>query len=130
MTNEVDALKRQLAELQQRNARLEKINQALMQRVESGPESTDGAYDNFKHSVYLAEQVRERTEALNEVMHNLKSTNSELVTANEAATHAHDLLRQAIESISDAFVLYDADRKLVLANSRFNQFWESSGIAI
>jgi PAS domain S-box-containing protein len=130
LSAEVDELKRRLAELEDKNQRLEKINQALMHRVEAGPENSDGAYDNFKHSVYLAEQVRERTEALNEAMHSLKSTNVELVRANAAATNAHDLLRQAIESISDAFVLYDADRKLVLANSRFNQFWQCSGIEI
>ncbi|WP_246624627.1 NahK/ErcS family hybrid sensor histidine kinase/response regulator [Oceanobacter mangrovi] len=130
MNPEVEDLNRQLAELQQENQRLKKINQALMQRVEAGPDSTDGAYDNFKHSVFLAEQVRERTEALNEAMHSLKSTNTELVQANAAATHAHELLKQAIESISDAFVLYDAERKLVMANSRFNQFWVNSGIEI
>ncbi len=130
MSAEVDDLKRRLAEFEDKNRRLEKINRALMHRVEAGPENSDGAYDNFKHSVYLAEQVRERTEALNEAMHSLKSTNVELVRASAAATNAHDLLRQAIESISDAFVLYDADRKLVLANSRFSQFWQSSGIEI
>ncbi|MDO6805911.1 hypothetical protein Q4595_25875, partial [Wenyingzhuangia sp. 1_MG-2023] len=72
MSAEVDELKRRLAELEDKNQRLEKINQALMHRVEAGPENSDGAYDNFKHSVYLAEQVRERTEALNEAMHSLK----------------------------------------------------------
>ncbi|MCY0963687.1 NahK/ErcS family hybrid sensor histidine kinase/response regulator [Parathalassolituus penaei] len=119
-----------MEELTRRNERLEKINQALMQRVEAGPENSDGAYDNFKHSVYLAEQVRERTEALNQAMHSLKSTNQELIRASAEAHNAHDLLRQAIESISDAFVLYDSQRRLVLANSRFNQFWQASGIEI
>jgi two-component system, sensor histidine kinase len=130
LNSEVEHLRRQLAELTQRNRRLEKINQALMERVEAGPENSDGAYDNFKHSVYLAEQVRERTEALNQAMHSLKSTNQELIRASAEAHNAHDLLRQAIESISDAFVLYDAQRRLVLANSRFNQFWQASGIEI
>lgn len=130
MSEEVETLQRRLEALERRNQRLEKINKALMQRVESGPDTSDGAYDSFKHSVYLAEQVRERTEALNEAMQSLKTTNLELMRANAAATHANELLRQAIESISDAFVLYDADRKLVLANSRFSQFWQDAGIEI
>ncbi len=128
--SEVEQLRQQVAELSSRNQRLEKINQALMQRVESGPDRDEVAYDRFKHSVLLAEQVRERTEALNEAMYRLKSTNQELLRATSEAQQAHELLREAIESISDAFVLYDAKRHLVLANTRFSQFWQASGIDI
>lgn len=130
MSTELEQLKQQVAQLQQRNRRLEKINQALVKRVEAGPEQDEGAYDHFKHSVFLAEQVRERTQALNDTMQRLKSTNQELLRATAEAQHAHELLREAIESISDAFVLYDAQRQLVLANSRFSQFWRSAGIQI
>jgi len=130
LSTELEQLRQQVAELQQRNRRLEKINQALVKRVEAGPEQDEGAYDHFKHSVFLAEQVRERTQALNDTMQRLKSTNQELLRATAEAQHAHELLREAIESISDAFVLYDSKRHLVLANSRFNAFWRSAGVQI
>ncbi|MBM96657.1 MAG: hybrid sensor histidine kinase/response regulator, partial [Oceanospirillaceae bacterium] len=130
MSTELERLRRQVAELQQKNKRLKKINQALVKRVEAGPDQDEGAYDHFKHSAFLAEQVRERTQALNDTMHRLKSTNQELLRATAEAQHAHELLREAIESISDAFVLYDSRRRLLMANSRFNQFWRAAGIQI
>ncbi len=124
------AMERRLLQLEQENRRLRKINRALMERVESGPSNHGGAYGNFEHAVFLAEQVRERTEALNAALSELKHSNRALKAASNEAQNAHGLLRDAIESISDAFVLYDGDRRLVLANSKFSEFWRASGVQI
>ncbi|HEY5717958.1 MAG TPA: NahK/ErcS family hybrid sensor histidine kinase/response regulator, partial [Motiliproteus sp.] len=123
-------LEQRLQQLEQENRRLRKINAALMQRVESGPSNHGGAYGNFEHAVLLAEQVRERTEALNTALSELKHSNRALKVASSEAQNAHGLLRDAIESISDAFVLYDGERRLVLANSKFSEFWRASGVQI
>ena len=112
------------------NRKLKKINSALMQRVESGPARQEGAYGDFEHAVFLAEQVREQTLALNSALEEIKHSNQALKQANHEAQTAHGNLQDAIESISDAFVLYGRDRRLLLANSKFKQFWQASGIDI
>ncbi|MDH0895804.1 MULTISPECIES: hybrid sensor histidine kinase/response regulator NahK/ErcS' [unclassified Pseudomonas] len=116
-------LRARVAELEARNARLEKINAALIERVESGHSLRSDGYAAFQHSVILAEQVRERTDALNQAMTELKSSNQLLREARQRAETAHHHLIDAIESISDAFVLFDKEQRIVLFNSRFREFW-------
>ncbi|RDE25378.1 PAS domain S-box protein [Motiliproteus coralliicola] len=101
-----------------------------MERVESGPSRSEGAYGSFEHAVFLAEQVRDRTDALNSALEEIKLSNQALKLANAEAQTAHLNLQEAIESISDGFVLYDRDRRLLLANSNFKTFWEACGIQI
>lgn len=115
-----------LAELERENAKLRRINAALIERVESGGARREGAYAAFEHSVVLAEQVRERTDALNQAMSELKASNRLLSDARLRAETAHQHLVDAIESISDAFVLFDAQQRIVLFNSRFKSFWARS----
>lgn len=86
----------------------------------------DDAYAAFQYSVELAEQVRERTDALNQAMAELKASNHLLSEARLRAETAHQHLIDAIESISDAFVLFDANQRIVLFNSRFRSFWEKT----
>ena len=112
-----------LAALEAENARLRTINAALIERVESGHSLRSDGYAAFQHSVVLAEQVRERTDALNQAMTELKSSNQLLSDARLRAETAHQHLIDAIESISDAFVLFDKDQRIVLFNSRFKEFW-------
>jgi len=124
------SLEARLAALEEENRKLRKINKVLVERVESGSAQGTNAYSAFEHSVVLAEQVRERTEALNMVLSELKSSHRALKQANELAALANQRLIDAIESISDAFVLFDADRKIVQFNSKFSSVWESTGLCI
>ncbi|WP_207061189.1 NahK/ErcS family hybrid sensor histidine kinase/response regulator [Motiliproteus sp. SC1-56] len=123
-------LQRQLSQLRAENQKLRKINSALMERVESGVNQQEGAYGHFEHAVFLAEQVRERTHALNCALAEVKQSNQALKQASAEAGRAHRNLQEAIESISDAFVLYGRDRRLLLANSNFLKFWQASGVEI
>ncbi|MGL4315457.1 MAG: hybrid sensor histidine kinase/response regulator NahK/ErcS' [Pseudomonas sp.] len=116
-------LEARIAELEAQNARLRTINSALIERVESGHSLRSDGYAAFQHSVVLAEQVRERTDALNQAMTELKSSNQMLSDARLRAETAHQHLIDAIESISDAFVLFDKEQRIVLFNSRFKEFW-------
>lgn len=119
-----------IAQLQQDNQKLRRINTALIERVESGVSRGNDSYAAFQHSVVLAEQVRERTDALNHAMAELKASNHLLSEARLRAETAHQHLVDAIESISDAFVLFDEDQRIVLFNSRFKAFWANSRVRI
>ncbi|WP_083454147.1 hybrid sensor histidine kinase/response regulator NahK/ErcS' [Pseudomonas sp. P97.38] len=119
-------LQAQLAKLEHENRKLRRINAALIERVESGVTRGNDPYAAFQHSVVLAEQVRERTDALNQAMAELKAGNHLLGEARLRAETAHRHLIDAIESISDAFVLFDAQQRIVLFNSRFKAFWAHS----
>ncbi|MBC9249863.1 hybrid sensor histidine kinase/response regulator [Pseudomonas alcaligenes] len=116
-------LEARIAELEAQNARLRTINAALIERVESGHSLRSDGYAAFQYSVVLAEQVRERTDALNQTLTELKSSNQLLSAARQRAETAHQHLIDAIESISDAFVLFDKEQRIVLFNSRFKEFW-------
>jgi two-component system, sensor histidine kinase len=119
-----------IAQLQRDNQKLRRINTALIERVESGTARGNDSYAAFQHSVVLAEQVRERTDALNHAMAELKASNHLLSEARLRAETAHQHLVDAIESISDAFVLFDEDQRIVLFNSRFKAFWANSRVRI
>ena len=119
-------LRARLAQLERDNLKLKRINAALIERVESAHARGDDAYAAFQHSVVLAEQVRERTDALNQAMAELKSSNQLLSDARLRAETAHQHLIDAIESISDGFVLFDREQRIVLFNSRFKSFWRHS----
>lgn len=123
-------LQAQIAHLQHENRKLRRINEALIERVESGVTRGSDPYAAFQHSVVLAEQVRERTDALNQAMAELKAGNHLLGEARLRAETAHRHLIDAIESISDAFVLFDEQQRIVLFNSRFKAFWAHSRVRI
>lgn len=71
----------QVAQLQQDKHKLARINAALIERIESGVTQGNNPYTTFQHSVVLAEQVRERTDALNQAMAELKASNHLLINA-------------------------------------------------
>ncbi|MGE8335172.1 hybrid sensor histidine kinase/response regulator NahK/ErcS' [Pseudomonas laurylsulfatiphila] len=127
---DIAELQAELAVLRLDNHKLQRINAALIERVESGGTRGNDPYAAFQHSVVLAEQVRERTDALNQAMAELKAGNHLLSEARLRAETAHQHLIDAIESISDAFVLFDADQRIVLFNSRFKAFWSNSRVRI
>lgn len=116
-------LRERQAELERENHKLRRINAALIERIESSATGRDASYAAFQHSVELAEQVRERTDALNQAMAELKASNRLLSDARLRAETAHQHLVDAIESISDAFVLFDHDQRIVLFNKRFKSLW-------
>ncbi|MDH2292540.1 hybrid sensor histidine kinase/response regulator [Cobetia sp. 10Alg 146] len=100
-----DGLSAELAALKARNRQLEKINAALIERVESSSPSPSAPYAAFEHAVLLADQVRERTDTLHRTLDELGALNRRLTAAkaaSEAANHSktrflaaisHDLLQ-------------------------------------
>lgn len=120
-------LQDRITELEEENRKLRRINAALIERVESSTLTTANPYAHFEHSVTLAEQVRERTEALHRALSELKASHEKLEQANATAAQAHQRLVDAIESISDAFVLFDKERRIVLFNKKFRDIWRQVG---
>ncbi len=118
-----------IADLEAENERLRRIRDALIVRVESGSAHKPEPYAAFEHSVILAEQVRERTEALNQTMDELKTSNKALSRAREEAETTRQRLSDAIESIADGFVLFDHQHCLIQSNSRFRSYWRYAGMA-
>jgi len=119
-----------IRELEAENLRLRRIREALITRVESSTAQKPEPYAAFEHSVILAEQVRERTEALNIAMGDLKSSNKALSKARYEAETTRQRLSDAIESIADGFVLFDHEHRLIQANSRFRSYWNTQGESI
>ncbi len=108
------------------NAKLKKINNVLMQRVEMGWGNHSVAYNSFESAALLTDKVKERTLKLQRTLYRLEETNNQLELAQSESEQARQLLVDAIESISDPFVLFDKERRILLANSPFYEFWDVS----
>ncbi|UXZ53422.1 hybrid sensor histidine kinase/response regulator [Halomonas sp. 7T] len=118
------------ATLREENRRLRKVCHALMERVESGGSPNGAPYAAFERSVLLAEQVRERTDALHRTLDELSQVNARLLAANAEAEAAnlsktkflaavsHDLLQplnaaRLFASALETHALPDASQALV-----------------
>jgi PAS domain S-box-containing protein len=126
--NTEESLVDQVAHLKEENRKLKKINHALMDRVENHGNHF-APYDAFEHSVNLTVQVREKTRELKNTLGKLERTNRALTVANNIANLFKQRFTDAIESISEAFVLLDADGRIILQNSTFSSFWQGLGLS-
>jgi signal transduction histidine kinase/CheY-like chemotaxis protein len=76
------------AELEATVARMTRINEALMDRIERNMDMQGNSFSLFQAANALESKVRERTKALKDAMRQLEVTNEELVKSNEAAQAA------------------------------------------
>jgi len=76
-------------ELQRRIDKLQKINTALMQRVERSMDAQANAYSLFQTAITLEGQVRMRTEEVTNALSRLERTNDELSSARDASERAN-----------------------------------------
>ncbi len=77
-----------IAALEAENARLARVNQVLMDRVERDMDRQGNSFSLFQAAIALESQVKERTLALTHAMQELERSNSELVHLNEVAQAA------------------------------------------
>lgn len=77
------------ADLERRIRKLQKINAALMQRVERSMDQQASAYSLFQTAITLESQVRLRTEELSAALSRIERTNEELLKARDAAERAN-----------------------------------------
>jgi signal transduction histidine kinase len=111
--DEVDDLKRQIAKLQ-------KINKALMSRVERSVDSQFNAFSLFETAIALDHQVRRRTQELQQAMRSIEKAKQQAEAASSLKTTfvtsvGHDLLqplnaaRLALSALGDLQVAHDGE---------------------
>lgn len=88
LRGQLDALTARCAALQARVTQMDKINLALMDRVEREMDAQGNAFSMFQSAIALESQVKERTLALEQALQRLEQTNRELHASNEAAQAA------------------------------------------
>ncbi|MCP1469739.1 signal transduction histidine kinase/CheY-like chemotaxis protein/cellobiose-specific phosphotransferase system component IIA [Sphingobium sp. OAS761] len=103
--------------------KLRKINAALMDRVERSSDMAGNAFSMFETAISLEAMVRERTMELEDALRRLAKANADLAEAHAAADANRMRLRDAIDSINEGFVLFDAEDRLVLFNEAYLGFW-------
>ncbi len=105
--------------VEQQNAKLLTMTEALMRRVEATTDEGGAAYAHFQRALMLEEQVRTRTEDLETSLRLLNQSNAQLSSAMETAERARADLFDALEAVREGFALFDATDILVMCNSRF-----------
>lgn len=113
----------ELDNLREENRKLRKINAALIDRVERSSDMAGNAFSMFETAITLEAMVRDRTMELEDALGRLATANAELAQAHATAHAAQGRLRDAIDSINEGFVLFDAEDRLVLYNDAYLGFW-------
>lgn len=104
-------------------AKLQRINAALMGRVERSTDLQGNAFSVFETAIALEGKVRDRTADLQNALADLAASNAALGHARDLADQARTRLGDAIESIEEGFAIFDADDRLVLCNQTYLSFW-------
>ncbi|MFN3869561.1 MAG: ATP-binding protein [Hyphomicrobiaceae bacterium] len=86
--------------LERRIAKLEKINLALMNRVERSLDQQANAYSIFQTAIGLETQVRARTDELKSALDHLESLNVELTAARDASERASKVKTRFFTAVS------------------------------
>jgi len=86
--DELSRLQARCTELEETNAQLVRINEALMNRVERDVDMQGNSFTLFQAAIALESKVKERTAALTQALHALERTNRELQASNSAAEAA------------------------------------------
>ncbi|MFV0369519.1 MAG: histidine kinase dimerization/phospho-acceptor domain-containing protein, partial [Hyphomicrobiaceae bacterium] len=86
--------------LLRRIEKLEKINAALMNRVERSLDQQANAYSMFQTAIGLENQVRVRTDELKSALTNLENVNGELTAARDASDRANSVKTRFFTAVS------------------------------
>ncbi len=87
-------------ELEREIARMEKVQRALMERVEQNMNLQDGAFSLFQTAINLENKVKDRTRMLEQAMRRLEDSNEELTRAKEAADAANQTKSEFLANVS------------------------------
>ena len=88
------------AALERRIAKLEKINNALMNRVERSLDQQANAYSIFQTAIGLENQVRIRTEELKSALDHLETLNEQLTVARDESERASSVKTRFFTAVS------------------------------
>lgn len=107
------------AELRERIRKLEKINSALMGRVERSMDISGTGFSLFQTAILLEDKVKTRTRDLESTLDDLSDAYARLQEARDEAETAKQNLTAAIEAVSEGFALFDDGERLVMCNAPF-----------
>lgn len=124
---ELTKLQEELAVQKRENEKLEKINAALMYRMEEGG-FNHHSYRAFEHSVQLSEKVNQKTDELQSVLQKLAQSNADLEAAHDETNRVKQRLNDAIESTNQAMVLLDKLGAIIFFNRHFETVWDDLSI--
>src|SRR5690242_21617357 len=105
--------------LEDRLRKLEKINRALMSRVERSTDFSGNGFALFQTAILLEGQVSARTSDLKQTLEDLSDAYARLEDARDDAEEAKQNLTSAIEGVSEGFALFNDAEELVMCNSPF-----------
>src|SRR5262245_54552671 len=105
--------------LEERLLRLEKINRALMSRVERSTDFSGNGFSLFQTAIVLEGQVSARTSDLKRTLEDLSDAYARLEDARDDAETAKQNLTSAIEAVNEGFALFNDAEELVLCNTPF-----------
>lgn len=125
-----DALRAQIEALRYENDKLKSINAVLVQRVEVGWGNFSTAYSAFQKAALLTEKVAVKSLKLQQTQSRLDEATLDLSRTRREKEATHQRLSDLLESVSDAIVLFDSERRLILANSHFYKFWSGTDATI
>lgn len=104
-------------------ARKDIIIKALMDRFEREMDAQSSEFGLFETTVMLDGEVRERTRALEATMNDLRHANIALDKERGKVETIRTQLAEAIGSMSEGFVLFDAGGRVVLSNAILGEIW-------
>jgi two-component system, sensor histidine kinase len=104
--------------------KLEKINRALMGRVEKSMDFSGGAFSLFQTAILLEDKVKARTSDLEQTLEDLSEAYANLKDARDEAETAKQNLTAAIDAVSEGFALLDNDECLVMCNAPFRELMQ------
>nr|WP_298683531.1 PAS domain-containing hybrid sensor histidine kinase/response regulator [uncultured Dongia sp.] len=113
----------EVVKLRREVSKLREINRALTQHVEHSLDLQGNAYHLFQTAILLDRMVKERTRELEHALEAVAGTNRELNEAVAMGMTAQNRQRDAINSISEGFAIFDPADQLILCNQRFLDFW-------
>ena len=116
-----------LPELEQKVLKLEKVNRALMGRVERSMDFSVTGFSLFQTAILLEDKVKVRTRDLESTLSDLSTAYSRLQEARDEAEVAKQNLTAAIEAVSEGFALFDDSERLVMCNSHFRALMPDIG---
>lgn len=114
-------------DLEMRVRKLEKINAALMRRVERDMDFSGNGFSLFQTAIVLESQVKSRTEDLRRTLDELSNANVHLQQARDEAEAAKQNLTTAIESVTEGFALFDVSERLIMCNRPFRTLMPDVG---
>jgi two-component system, sensor histidine kinase len=116
-----------LSELRQKLLKLEKVNRALMGRVERSMDFSVTGFSLFQTAILLEDKVKVRTRDLETTLSDLSTAYLRIQEARDEAEIAKQNLTAAIEAVSEGFALFDDSERLVMCNSHFKALMPDIG---